>query len=77
MPTLLVKYGYRFHFVAGDHGEPPHVHVDGHGGTAKFWLDDARLVYAHGIKRHDLKRISRTIIEQQSEMLEAWNEFLG
>ena len=37
MPTLAIIEGYRFFFWSLDLGEPPHVHVEGHGGKAKFW----------------------------------------
>ena len=77
MPRLLLKYGYRFHFYAGDRAEPPHVHVDGHGGSAKFWLESVELVRSDGIPRRDLIRIREAVEEHRTGMLEVWREFMG
>ena len=48
VPTLLRKAGYAFRFRANDRGEPPHVHVEGGGGWAKFWLTDGSLADGQG-----------------------------
>jgi hypothetical protein len=39
MPTVLVTRGYRFYFYSHETGEPPHVHVDRAGNSAKFRLE--------------------------------------
>ena len=39
MPTVLREEGYRFYFYSHEPNEPPHVHVDKGGSTAKFWLE--------------------------------------
>jgi hypothetical protein len=38
MPTVLRREGYRFYFYSHEPNEPPHIHVDGAGASAKFWL---------------------------------------
>ncbi|WP_348532420.1 DUF4160 domain-containing protein [Rhizobium sp. RU36D] len=38
MPTVLRKYGFRFHFYSADRYEPPHIHIDGNGGEARSGL---------------------------------------
>ena len=43
MPTVLRIKGYRIGFFSSDFDEPPHVHVDKGGHTAKFWLDPLQL----------------------------------
>ena len=43
MPTVLRKYGYRFHFYGSDMHEPPHIHVTGHAGKAKIWLEPVEM----------------------------------
>ena len=43
MPTVLRIGPYRFFFYAGDHNEPPHIHVEHNNNTAKFWLNPVRL----------------------------------
>jgi hypothetical protein len=75
MPTVLRKYGIRFHFYGSDMHEPPHVHAAGHGGKAKVWLDPVAIAEQHGFKASDLKRILEVANENRNEILEAWNEF--
>ena len=36
MPTVLKHAGYRFYFYSHEPNEPPHVHVDKGGCTAKL-----------------------------------------
>ena len=38
MPSVLILGPYRFFFFAGDHVEPPHVHVERDDCVAKFCL---------------------------------------
>jgi hypothetical protein len=44
MPTVERWRGYRFNFYSHEPNEPPHVHVDARGCTAKFWLQPVSLV---------------------------------
>lgn len=76
MPTVLRKYGIRFHFYGADMGEPPHIHATGHGGDAKIWLDPIEFASHEGFKASDLKRILEVVTEHRTKILEAWNEFL-
>lgn len=75
MPTVLRKYGYRFHFYGSDMGEPRHVHVSGQGGKAKIWLEPVKIAEAQGFNAGDMKRILRAIEEHRNEILEGWDEF--
>jgi Domain of unknown function (DUF4160) len=77
MPTVLRKYGYRFHFYSADGHEPPHIHVDGNGGVAKVWLKDIMIAKVHGFGDKELARIMGVIEEHQREMLEAWHDFFA
>ena len=75
MPTVLRKYGIRFHFYGSDMAEPPHIHAEGHGGQAKVWLDPIEFAEHKGFKASDLRRILEVVNEHRNEFLEAWNEF--
>ena len=77
MPTVLRTGPYRFFFYAGDRDEPQHVHVERDDKIAKFWLDPVRLQQSGGFSRAELRRIERTIQENQSELIEAWNEYFS
>jgi hypothetical protein len=43
MPTILRFNGYRAGFFSADGDEPPHVHIDKDGNSAKFWLEPLQL----------------------------------
>ena len=43
---------------------------------AKFWLEPARLQRNVGFRASELRQIERIIREQQTFLLEAWNEYL-
>ena len=75
MPTVLRKYGIRFHFYGSDMGEPPHIHATGNDGAAKVWLHSAEFADCRGFKSSDLKRILEVVNEHKAEFLEAWHEF--
>lgn len=75
MPTVLRKYGIRFHFFGSDMQEPPHVHASGHGGKAKVWLNPIEMAQQQGFKTSDINRILEVAAEHRNEILEAWNEF--
>ena len=75
MPTVLRKYGIRFHFYGSDMDEPPHIHASGQGGTAKVWLHTAAIAEHQGFKTSDLKRIIEVATDHKDEFLEAWYEF--
>ncbi|MBI3362928.1 MAG: DUF4160 domain-containing protein [Chloroflexi bacterium] len=57
MPTLALIDGFRFFFWSLDLGEPPHVHVEGHSGKAKFWLSPVELANSKGYNERELGKI--------------------
>jgi hypothetical protein len=75
MPTVLHKYGIRFHFYGSDMDEPPHIHATGHGAKAKIWLEPIGVAEQKGFKANDMNRILEVVEEHISEIKEAWNEF--
>ena len=75
MPTVLRKYGFRFHFYGSDMSEPRHIHVSGHDGKAKIWLEPVTLAGAKGFNANDMKRIFGVVGEHRNEFIEAWDEF--
>ena len=75
MPTVLRKYGIRFHFFGSDMHEPPPIHASGQGGKAKVWLSPVEMAESQGLKASDLKRILEVANDHKDEFLEAWYEF--
>jgi len=77
MPTVLRAGGYRFYFYSHEPGEPPHIHVDKDGATAKFWLERPALVRSSGFNARDLAEIFRLVNENRPNLLESWHGFFG
>ncbi|MBU1211041.1 MAG: DUF4160 domain-containing protein [Alphaproteobacteria bacterium] len=77
MPTVLRIGPYRFFFYSADGSEPAHVHVERDDCVAKFWLDPVRLASSGGFASSELRQLHRIVDEQQTSLLECWNDFFG
>jgi len=77
MPTVLRHDGYRFFFWSNDRPEPPHIHVEAGGSTAKFWLDPVRYAKSYGFAPHELRRVQSLVQQHRTELLGAWSDFFG
>ena len=75
MPTSLRIGPYRFFFYAGDRNEPVHAHVQRDDAEAKFWLNPVRLAWNRGFSGAELRRIERTAEENESRLMEIWNDY--
>ena len=80
MPTLFQVGSYRVVVFFNDH-RPPHVHVLGAEGRAKFELgatpNDVALVENAGISAAKLRQIAAAIIDRHQECLENWERHHG
>lgn len=77
LPTVLRAGRYRLFFYSADREGPPHVHVEGEEGKAKFWLDPVRLDKSRGFGRAELGRIERLVAENTALLLRSWHEYFG
>ncbi len=77
MPTVLRTQGFRLYFWSREPNEPPHVHVDRAGASAKVWLQPVVLAGNAGYPARELGVILALVRERQPELLEAWHEFFG
>ena len=77
VPTVHREAGFVYYFYAEEGVEPPHVHVDKGDGTAKLWLNPVRLAWTEGLKAAEVRRALRIAEQQQTKLLEAWNEFFA
>lgn len=77
MPTVLKIGAYRFYFYSHEPNEPSHIHVDGHGGSAKFRLSPVQVARNIGFSGRELRVIERHVLEHQKEILEAWHGCFG
>jgi hypothetical protein len=77
VPTILRIQGFRVYFYSREPNEPPHVHLDNGGASAKVWLDPVVLASNVCYPARDLGVILRLVREHQPKLLEAWHEFFG
>ncbi len=77
MPTVVRWIGYRFYFYSHERTEPPHIHVDKAGNSAKFWLDPVALAQNRGYSDRDLNRLHEKIDEGCDELLRAWHAYFS
>jgi hypothetical protein len=75
MPTVLRSGPYRIYFFSHEPNEPPHVHVDRAGATAKFWLGPVEAARSIGFSAREMTRIRRILVVHETRLQEAWNEF--
>lgn len=79
MPTVFHHSGFRFFFYSneGDPGEPIHIHVMGHGGEAKIWLDPVKMSRHKGFDFRTLRTLSRIVESNAQRIEEAWHDHFG
>jgi hypothetical protein len=75
MPVVLRIRGFKFYFYANEGDEPPHIHVDKGGATAKLWLSPFRWEYANGFSPAQQKMIKEIIRQHHAELMAKWHEF--
>jgi hypothetical protein len=77
MPTVERWRGYRFYFYSHEPNEPPHVHVDARGCTAKFWLQPVSLARNIGFAPRELTELMARVRQRRTAFLEAWHGHFG
>ena len=80
MITVLRAQGFQFAIYLADH-EPPNVHVYGGGGRARIALGDGSngppLMNASSMKRSDIRKALRLVLDNQEKLLKIWSEIHG
>ncbi|WP_292699895.1 DUF4160 domain-containing protein [Microbacterium sp. 69-10] len=74
MPTVFRDRGVRYFFYSDEGDEPPHVHVERAGFTAKFWLRPVECAVNRGFSERDIGRIARRVTAHLTLIEEAWHE---
>lgn len=77
MPTILREGGFRLFFFSDEGFEPPHVHVEYQGATAKFWIRPVRLAANRGLNASDLGKAATLVRKHEKLVEEKWNEFFS
>jgi len=77
VPTVLRFRGYRFYFYSHETNEPPHVHIDRAGASAKIWLDPVVIARNSGFSPTELAELVRLVQQSRLSLLEAWDAFFS
>jgi hypothetical protein len=77
LPTVLRIGPYRFYFYSHEPNEPPHVHVDREGNSAKFWLKKVSLASNVGFAKKELSVLLELTNDHQKQLLDKWHGFFG
>lgn len=77
MPTVLRWNGYRFYFFSHEGSEPPHIHIDKAGNSAKFWLQPVGLARNYGYTDRDLNRLHDKLVELNAELIAEWHDYFA
>ena len=77
MPTVLRIGRFRFFFYSSDRAEPPHVHVEAGGGSAKFWLTPVRLAGSRGMARHEISRLHQFVVDHRDILVRVWHAYFN
>ncbi|MBF0110318.1 MAG: DUF4160 domain-containing protein [Magnetococcales bacterium] len=77
MPTILRTSGFRVYHYSHEPNEPPHVHVDKDGKSAKFWLNPLQLSWNAGYSATELRQMRILLLEHRNLLMERWNGYFG
>jgi uncharacterized protein DUF4160 len=75
VPTVLRAGPYRFFFYSNEGSEPPHIHVEAGGKSAKFWLQPVALGTNHGFAGPAIREIERIVVAHRDELERAWHAY--
>ncbi len=75
--TLVRDGPYRFYLYNQEANEQPHIHVDRHTDSAKFWLNPVALAANYGFGAVELGQVEALVERNATVLLEAWGERFG
>jgi Domain of unknown function (DUF4160) len=80
MPVIFRYKGFRFFFYSneGNPREPKHIHVQGQGCEAKFWIEpEVSLASSDGFDAKTLRVLQEEVSMNAKLIEEKWNEYFG
>ena len=77
MPTVCIIGPYRFYFYSHEPNEPPHIHIDRDGFSAKFWLEEISLANNLGFSQKEVNTLHKLVVKHQKKFLDKWHEYFG
>jgi hypothetical protein len=80
MPTIIKVDGFSVMIMSNDH-RPPHVHIFRAEGRVRITIGDEenrpKIMEAIGMSNRDIKKALKIVIENQTELSEAWRKIHG
>jgi hypothetical protein len=74
-PIVFKWHGFQF-YVRPEKERRAHIHVYGHGGSAKFWLEPTvSLSKTTGLSKRDLLQLWTVVDERKDQLIETWHEY--
>jgi hypothetical protein len=77
MPTILRQDGFRFFFYSREGNEPPHIHVVGHDGEMKVWLNTLTVAKVFNLSPSHQKLVMEIVSQNRDLLIKKWGEFHG
>lgn len=77
MPTILRQDGFRFFFYSREGNEPPHIHVVGHDGEMKVWLNTLTVAKVFNLSPSYQKLVMEIVSQNRDLLIKKWGEFHG
>jgi hypothetical protein len=77
MPTVLRVGPYQFYFYSHESNEPPHIHVDREGLSAKIWLEPMAVAKNQGFRAVELRKVARIVAKNHKFLLASWHGYFG
>ena len=74
MPTIHRESGFRFFFYMNEGTEPPHVHIQGHGGEMKVWIPSLDVEFSYKLSPREQRIVMEIIAQNTKQFMEKWNE---
>jgi len=74
-PAVYRERGFKFFFFSNEE-ERMHVHIVGHEGEAKFWIEpDIELAKSYSLSVKELNKLEKSVQEHKDEIITAWQSF--
>lgn len=79
MPVVFRHRNFRFFFYCneGNPREPLHIHVQGDGAEAKFWVRPVCLAHSDGFDARTLRELAAVIETKADQIERTWNDYFA
>ena len=76
-PAIYRERGFKFFFFSNEE-KRIHVHIVGHEGEAKFWLEpEISLAKSYSLPVKELSKLEKSVKDHEDEIRAAWRKHFG